>query len=335
MKFLFKIIILLSLFSVFSCNNASEVKQSEEKKKEAIIIKNVVDSIVEVNAKQPKANESVFEKNYDSSLVLFDVPLTEIDVDTRYGTAHVIVVGKDDAPPLVLLHGMNATSTMWYPNIKTLVKHFRIYAIDFILEPGKSVRKRDIDNTNEVVSWYSEIFQILKLKKFYLVGASRGGWLSIKIALKHSDKVLKMALLSPAQSFEWMKLNLDLFKNIAYSISPKRKNLRGVLSTMTENIDNINQIYINQYFLATKQATINKSVLQMKPFSKSELKRLNMPVLLMIGDHDMINGSHSISKARDYISDITTSIIPQAGHFLSMDQSEMVNNQLVNFLNKK
>ena len=335
MKRRLKFIGFLALVAVYACNNNTEVKKEVERKKEAIIIKNIVDSIAEANAKQPKGTESAFEKSYNSSLLLFDTPLTEIDVATKYGTAHVIVAGKDDAPPLVLLHGMNATSTMWYPNVKTLAKHFRIYAIDFILEPGKSVRKSSMDNTTEIIDWYSDIFRVLKLKKFYLVGASRGGWLSINIALKHSEKVLKMALLSPAQSFEWMKPKMDLFKNIAYSVSPKRKNLRAALSTMTENIDNINQTYINQYFLATQQASINMSILRMQPFSKSKLKRLNMPILLMVGDHDMINGSHSLSKAQDYVSNITTSIIPHAGHFLSMDQAEMVNNQLVNFLNKK
>ena len=74
---------------------------------------------------------------YNKTLSLFELPVTERDIPTQFGNAHVLVCGKPGNPPLVLLHGMNASSTMWYPNMKALSKNYRVYAIDFLLEPGK------------------------------------------------------------------------------------------------------------------------------------------------------------------------------------------------------
>ena len=188
--------------------------------------------------------------------------------------------------------------------------------------------------TSEVVKWYYEIFDNLNLKKFSLIGASRGGWLAVNIALHNKARINKIVLLSPAQTFIWITPGAKIMNNIEYSLLPKRKRLRNVLETMTFNVDKINQVYINQYYIATKKATINKCFLQMRPFSDEQLKSLKIPILLLIGDHDIINNDKSIRKAKRLFVNVETEKIKHAGHFLSIDQSELVNKRIVQFLNK-
>ncbi|RYG46414.1 MAG: alpha/beta hydrolase, partial [Chitinophagaceae bacterium] len=55
--------------------------------------------------------------SYNKTLGLFKARPQEIDVATRFGRAHVLCQGDLDKPVLVLLHGMDASSTMWYPNM--------------------------------------------------------------------------------------------------------------------------------------------------------------------------------------------------------------------------
>ena len=327
----------LVLILVSSCNNTATDNTNEKHITDTVPdIKTLDASIVENSSnKEDNVKKSRFVQAYDSALMLFQVAFTEQDIETTYGKAHIITCGKSNGEPIVLLHGMNATSTMWYPNIKALAAHYRIYAIDFLLEPGKSVSNNAVDDTKEVLSWYFQIFDKLKLDKFNLVGASRGGWLAMNIALAQPNRVKKMALLSPAQTFVWIKPLPDVIKNIAYTISPKRKNLRSVLETMTENVDNISQVYLNQYYIATQDAEINKCFIQMRPFSKEELKSLNMPILLLIGDNDIINNDKALAEAKKYLSQVKAKKITKAGHFLSMDQADVVNGELINFMNQK
>ena len=143
------------------------------------------------------------------------------------------------------MHGMNASSTMWYPNVKELAKKYKVFAIDFLMEPGKSEQKVEINSTSSIVSWYTEIFDSLELDKFSIVGASRGGWLGVNLAIKHPNRVENLVLLSPAQTFKWIPIGKDLFANLAYTIKPKRKKLRKSLKTMSSNVDNIKQEYID------------------------------------------------------------------------------------------
>ena len=80
-----------------------------------------------------RKGEAKYIKAYNKSLSLWPVPYTEQDIPTSFGTAHVIISGPVNAEPLVILHGMDASSTMWYPNIKDYSKNYRVYAIDYIM----------------------------------------------------------------------------------------------------------------------------------------------------------------------------------------------------------
>jgi pimeloyl-ACP methyl ester carboxylesterase len=73
----------------------------------------------------------------------------------------------------------------------------------------------------------------------------------------------------------------------------------------------------------------------MRPFSDKELKALNMPILLLIGDNDIINNDKALAKAKKQLSNVSAKKIRKAGHFLSMDQADVVNEELINFMNGK
>ncbi len=273
-----------------------------------------------------------FYEAYNKALKLWNTPYGEVNIKTNFGNAHVIVSGPVNGEAIVLLHGMNASSTMWYPNIKALAENHRVYAIDYLLEPGKSEQNREVKNLDEIMSWHDEIFTQLKLKEFSIIGASRGGWLAVYIALQHKYQIKNMILLSPAQTFTIIPPGSGMLTNIFYTINPKRKKLRDVLETMSVNVDIIKQAYIDQYFIATEKASLSKFILQMRTYSDDELRTLTMPVLTLIGDQDIVNAEKSIEKAKELLPHSDTGMIKNAGHFLSFDQADIVNSRMLEFL---
>ncbi|NRF94544.1 hypothetical protein HQN89_26925 [Paenibacillus frigoriresistens] len=58
--------------------------------------------------------------------------------NVQVGETHIIVSGSIVAPALILFHGMTFSTTMWYPNIESLSRHFRINAVDTIGDFGKA-----------------------------------------------------------------------------------------------------------------------------------------------------------------------------------------------------
>ncbi len=289
--------------------------------------------------KKPEYITSPYQENkpyfdaYDATLKIWKVPYEELYIPTTYGTAHVVVSGPESGEPLVLLHGMNASSTMWYPNIEALSQEYCVFAIDFILEPGKSYKTKDIENVTQIAAWYQEILNKLKLESYHIIGASRGGWLAVNLALNHQDRIKSMTLLSPAQTFIWIRPSADLLKNIIYSLSSKEKQMEQNLKSMSSNVDNINKTYLEQYYIGVEKDSINKFVMDMQPFSKKDFESLKMPVLVLIGDDDMINNDKTLVMTRKLIPYGQGDKIENAGHFLSVDQPEVVNTKILEFLN--
>ena len=334
MNFFIKYIALLIIvLSICGCVNEKRNKEKVITKQEEIQkrLQKQLDEEFGEYLEEVKPEDLEYYKAYNKALRLWKIPFHELNIRTSFGNAHVIVSGPKNGEPLVLLHGLNASSTMWYPNIKALSQNHRVYAIDYLLEPGKSHGK--VKNMMEIMNWYSEIFDQLKLEKFSLIGASKGGWLAVYIALQQKSRIKRIILLSPVQTFMWIRPGSKILSDIIYTLSPKRKQLRGILETMSVNVDGIEKAYIDQYFIATQKATNSKLNLQMTPYSDKELKTLDMPVLLLIGDQDIINKEKSIEKAKELLPHSETGIIKNAGHFLSFDQSETINKRILDFLN--
>jgi pimeloyl-ACP methyl ester carboxylesterase len=69
-------------------------------------------------------------------------------------------------------------------------------------------------------------------------------------------------------------------------------------------------------------------------FSDEQLSHTKAPILLMIGQNEVIYGSidATVERARKLISNIQTEIIPDAGHLPNIDQPEIVNSHILEFL---
>lgn len=286
--------------------------------------------VPEYITKASPSNAAYFNA-YDETLKLWNVSFEELFIPTTNGIAHVIVSSPKNGEPIVLLHGMNASSTMWYPNIEPLSRNHRVFAIDFILEPGKSYLYNDIESVKKVTDWYKEVLFALELDEFHVIGASRGGWLAVNLALNKKRKIKSLILLSPAQTFTWIKPSKDLFKNIISLLYSKEKRIAQSLETMSSSTANISDVYLKQYKIGLEKDSKNKFVTHMKPFSNDKLKSLQMPVLVLIGDDDMINEERTVEIA-NMLPNGKGEVIQNAGHFLSIDQAKEVNEKILAFL---
>ncbi len=123
---------------------------------------------------------------------------------------HVVASGPKDAPPLVLLHGYMATSTMWSPNIADFSKDYRVYAIDVMGQPGKSIPKEPIRNAADYAAWLTATLDGLHLDRVSLVGMSYGGWLALNFAIAAPERVQRLVLLSPGGGFVPMAKQFSL-----------------------------------------------------------------------------------------------------------------------------
>jgi pimeloyl-ACP methyl ester carboxylesterase len=69
-------------------------------------------------------------------------------------------------------------------------------------------------------------------------------------------------------------------------------------------------------------------------YTDKELAQIELPVLLLVGAGEKIYNPHkAMARAQQWLPDLTAEIISNAGHLLIMDQPEIINRRILDFLN--
>jgi pimeloyl-ACP methyl ester carboxylesterase len=144
------------------------------------------------------ANAVEVIREYRAVLDHWPVPRQEIELPTSHGATFVLACGPETAPPVVLLHGAQANSAAWLPDIALWSSRFRLYAVDMIGEAGLSARVRPPLTGGTYALWLDDVFTGLGLARAPLVGTSLGGWLALDYAVRRPARASALALICPA-----------------------------------------------------------------------------------------------------------------------------------------
>lgn len=143
---------------------------------------------------------------YDALLVRWGVPVEPRDVDTPHGRTRVHLSGDPGSPPVVLLPGGGATSSAWFAVAGPLSDRYRVMAIDLVGDVGRTTPgARPVRTATDATTWLVEVLDALCIASAAVVGHSYGGWLALRLALDHPDRVARLALLDPSQCFTGMR----------------------------------------------------------------------------------------------------------------------------------
>ena len=268
---------------------------------------------------------------YEAALAQWPVPYDQLDVPTRFGSTRIIVSGPDHAPPLVLLHGNWATATMWSSVLGELSHDFRVYAVDQIDDVGKSSPTRIPTSRAEYAEWLSEVCNQLKLQQADFIGLSYGGFLATNFALHASDRVKRLILLCPGIPNFGPPTQRYAVYGMPVIVFPSHLTGRWLIKGLSIRGYQPDDLEMNQLSLS---ALCLRSRVPFRPvFSDDEFKNIHMPVLLLIGERELLYDARSaVDRARMLIPHIEADIIPNAGHMLTTDQPEVVNKKILEFL---
>jgi pimeloyl-ACP methyl ester carboxylesterase len=248
---------------------------------------------------------------YDSVLSNWPVAYETKIISTRHGDTFVIICGNENAPSLILLHGAASNATSWVGDILEYSRHFKVYLIDILGEPGKSSENRPSWQELGYAEWLNDVFNEMKIEKSSLLGISQGAWTALRFATCYPERVEKLVLLTPAGIVK-TKVSF-IIKAIFYSLFGKagmRKLNRIVFGEQPIHQD---AIKFMDLIMIHFKSRIEKEYI----FKDTELQQLRMPVLLIGGTEDVIRSSETIAKRmKNQITNLTSIIIPQMGHVL-------------------
>lgn len=282
--------------------------------------------------------KAAFLAAYDAAMKTWPTPYDELEIPSRFGTTHVVVCGPTDAPPLVLLHGYMATLTMWAPNVGDFSRDFRVYAIDIMGQPSKSIPSTPIRTAEEYNEWLATTIDALRLHSVCLAGVSYGGWLALNQAIAHPEHVAKLVLLSAGGllplSTQFITRGLLMgavttrftvnwtMRWMGLSDRPGPADARPLLELMYQGL---------KHFRIPKETRAVKLPIA----SDAQLERLPMPVLLLMGEREVLcDPSATVARARRLIPNAECDLISGCSHDMSFTKREIVDQRVLQFLRR-
>jgi pimeloyl-ACP methyl ester carboxylesterase len=271
---------------------------------------------------------------YDEVLSLWPVSYQELDVPTPYGDTHVIASGPESGPPLLLLHATGTSSTGWLLNVRELSRTRRVYSVDIVGEAGKSRQTRLLRDRADCVAWLAAVLDRLGVDHVQLAGWSFGGWLALNFVLAVPERVERVVLLAPFAALAPYKPTVLLFLKVGPYLPMGPPG--GLALRMFSPDFRFNPAFARQFALGGRYhraADPRRSVFP-APYSEEELRSVSVPTLILVGDKEQTFDPHrALANAKRLMPDVQTELLHGAGHFLAMDNAQVVNERMRQFLN--
>ncbi|MFN2229519.1 MAG: alpha/beta fold hydrolase [Anaerolineae bacterium] len=267
---------------------------------------------------------------YEAMLGLWPIPHCSLHVVTRWGSTHVVAAGPAGAPALLLLHGMGLSATMWFSNVADWSRHYRLYAVDTIGSPGKSVAVKPLRGSADWARWLGDVLDGLQIAQCDLVGHSHGGWLALNLGLRVPERVERLVLLAPAASFVPLVPRFYL-QGIPMLLLPRRLWITRFMRWMTAEGFVVDERFVTQFVLGIRYLPPRGTFPTV--FSDRELGQIGAHTLLLVGEKEVLyNPWRAVNRARRRMPHLQADVVPNASHGLPMEQPAWVNERVLRYL---
>ncbi len=280
-------------------------------------------------------------------------------VETRFGRTHMLVAGPEDGKPLVLIPGIAGCAPLWRRQLPDFAKHFRVYALDIVGQPGKSDPVCPSFLSDDFPNWMVDVLDAMGIERAHFAGTSVGGWMVLRLGIHAPGRVDKIVMLSPtgvARARLPVKIWITKFLN-------KRKDANALQDDLTaksvtnkspgRSFGTFDRQLAKLMALCTRHYRVDRSMgiynertqkidawqglRVLRKFFLSEprsvLSQFDVPALLVFGEHEMLYDPHKVARrAKRIMPGLHTDVIEGAGHAAIYDKPEVVNRVVVDYL---
>ncbi len=273
--------------------------------------------------------------------------MTNSTITTQDGTQ---IYYKDwgEGPVVTFSHGWPLNADAWDGQMHFLASNgFRVIAHDR-RGHGRSTQSSSNNDMNGYADDLAALFEALDLKKVTMVGHSTGGGEVARYIGRHGSARVAKAVLIGAVPPVMVKsvtnpegLPLEVFDKIRAGVAGDRsqfyKDLAVPFYGANRPGSKVSQGMLDQFWLWSMQSGQKNAYECVKAFSETDftedLKKINVPTLIMHGDDDQIVPiNDSAKKSVHLIRGARAIYYPGAPHGLTTTLQDQVNKDLLAFL---
>ena len=211
--------------------------------------------------------------------------------------------------PLLLLHGNGGSIENMANQIPYFSQHYKVIAIDTRAH-GKSKDPSDSLSFEQIVDDFNALLDTLHLDSCYVIGWSDGGIDALLLAIRHPDKVKKMAFTGANLTPDTLGLTPFVY---------------GLIAAEHANIIKQPRTAENK----NKQKIIDLDLYQPN-ITLDQLHQISCPTLVIGADHDAIPVLHTVQIAQN-IHQSYLWIVPNSGHSVPIFKKDQFNPLIYDF----
>lgn len=263
-----------------------------------------------------------------------DIPVEEIIEKYAYDNSQFLDldgmnvhyrINGDTGETIVLLHGTASSLHTWEGWTKELEKSYRVVSFDLPAfgitgpEPnGNYTRER-------YLKFVDDVLNALNIDSCYMAGNSFGGYLTWSYAVKHPERVKKIAILNSSGyprgdqptpiSFKMQKN--EWLKPVITRITPRLlvyKSVKVVYSDDSKITDELVTRYMELLLREGNRAGLMGKTQQITYDYADEIKQVQCPTLIMWGDMDKLVNVDAAPRFHEDIPNSELLIYENMGH---------------------
>ena len=259
-----------------------------------------------------------------------------MDVQTNGISIHYELEGPQDAPVVVLSHSLAANLRMWDSQMDSLLPKFQVLRYD-IRGHGKTEFSKGAYTFELLANDLFSLLSRLKIDKSHFVGLSLGGMIGQTAALMDQDRFLSLSLCdtsstTPREALPMWEERISIVQT------------SGMDSVVDPTIDRWFSPNFQKYQVPEVdkvKAMISSTPVDgycgcsaaiMKLNLTSQLSQISIPTLVMVGENDPGTPVALHEVIQQEISGSNLFVIPNALHFCNIEQSDIFNRKLIEFL---
>lgn len=280
-----------------------------------------------------EAERDIIER-YDALLADWPLAPEERDLETRWGSVHVLSWGAAEAPPLLLCHAASMAATSWLPNAAALADAgYRCHAVDYLGEANKSrLADRDVypKSGAELGELYASLTDALGIERCPVVGASAGGHVALRLALAAPERVQKLVLAGPMGI---TPLSLGSMLRMMVASMVPRPSLTQRTSRWALGTAPAVTARFGSWFTAVLEAVASPPrVARPLALEAHELRDIKIPVLLLLGTRDpLVGDARRAAERASSLPDLRVETL-ESSHLVAAERAEEVNALMLDFL---
>ncbi len=253
-----------------------------------------------------------------------------------------ITINYDDAGksniPIVFIHGFPFDKSMWEPQLEYFKSKYRVISYD-IRGYGKSTKDKRIASIDLFAEDLIKLLEVLKIDKVVACGLSMGGYILLNALNKFPEKFEAVILADTQCIGDSTETKVKRKKSI---LQIDENGLHDFAASFVKNIfckdiQKSNKKIVNKIeslILSISPQTITETLnaLAQRKEMCTSLSDISIPVLILCGEEDSVTPLSQSNAMHSTISGSKFLTISGAGHMSNLEQPEVFNKYVDNFI---